>query len=215
MNLLNFSIMEPKFMWILDNGHGTDTPGKRSPLLDDGQQLPEYAFNRDVVRRLMAMMESSGLCFHQLVPEEEDIPLGVRVERANQLKSSLPLRFVSIHANAFGQEWNSAGGVETYCFRRGTQSETLAGIFQHYLAGTTGWRNRGVKEAAFYVLKYTRMPAILTENGFYTNRGECLKMFLPAWRERIALAHLRAIRLAELAAEDPNTTIVETIKRKK
>jgi len=31
-----------KITWLLDNGHGDDTPGKRSPMLIDGRQFLEY-----------------------------------------------------------------------------------------------------------------------------------------------------------------------------
>lgn len=34
---------------LLDNGHGYDTPGKRSPIWPDGSQLFEWEFNRDIV----------------------------------------------------------------------------------------------------------------------------------------------------------------------
>ena len=41
---------------ILDNGHGNNTPGKRSPKWEDGTQLFEYEFNRDIVKRISAML---------------------------------------------------------------------------------------------------------------------------------------------------------------
>ena len=37
---------------ILDNGHGSETSGKRSPKWADGKQIFEYEFNRDVVKRI-------------------------------------------------------------------------------------------------------------------------------------------------------------------
>ena len=38
---------------ILDNGHGINTPGKRSPVWDDGTQLFEWKFNRNIVKELL------------------------------------------------------------------------------------------------------------------------------------------------------------------
>jgi len=72
-----------KFLWILDNGHGVDTPGKRSPLLMSGRQFREYSFNRTVVTKMLHQLEESGFRAHQLVPEEKDISLSERVARAN------------------------------------------------------------------------------------------------------------------------------------
>jgi N-acetylmuramoyl-L-alanine amidase len=37
------------------------------------------------------------------------------------------------------------------------------------------------------------MPAILSENGFHTNKEECAKMFTKEWNEKIAQAHVNAI----------------------
>ena len=41
---------------ILDNGHGIETPGKRSPIWKDGTQLFEWEFNRDVVRHIASKL---------------------------------------------------------------------------------------------------------------------------------------------------------------
>jgi len=186
--------MSSKFLWILDNGHGQATPGKRSPKMADGRQLLEYEFNRDIVKRLMVEMDVREMEYHLLVPETEgDIPLSVRVERANALVTAKPKLFLSVHANAAGDNWSSATGIETFCYRFYSKSERLAKVFQSHLVTATGWRDRGVKEANFYVLKYTRMPAVLTENGFYSNRQECEKLLSAEWRQKIARAHLEAI----------------------
>jgi N-acetylmuramoyl-L-alanine amidase len=186
--------MAGKFLWILDNGHGQSTPGKRSPILDDGRQLFEYEFNRDIVQRLMVKMKAAHLSYHELVPEVEiDVPLSTRVKRANNLTSDLPKIFLSIHSNAQSNHWGTAHGIETYCYQTASKAERLAKTFQNSLITHVGWKNRGVKTAGFYVLKYTRMPAILTENGFYTNLEECKKLLDPIWRDRIAEAHFLAI----------------------
>ena len=62
-------------MIILDNGHGKETPGKRSPIWRDGSQLFEYEFNRDIVKRISVMLDADNIKYHVLVPELEDITL--------------------------------------------------------------------------------------------------------------------------------------------
>ncbi|MCD4710393.1 MAG: N-acetylmuramoyl-L-alanine amidase [Bacteroidales bacterium] len=39
------------------------------------------------------------------------------------------------------------------------------------------------------MIRETAMPAILTENGFYTKREQCEYLLDPDWRIRIAEAH--------------------------
>ena len=46
---------------LLDNGHGYDTPGKRSPIWPDGSQLFEWEFNRDIVSRIEILLKKAGI----------------------------------------------------------------------------------------------------------------------------------------------------------
>ena len=69
-------------MWILlDNGHGIQTPGKRSP---DGTLL-EYKYTREIVDLIIEGLQNRGLQAVKLVPEDDDISLSQRVKRANEL----------------------------------------------------------------------------------------------------------------------------------
>lgn len=62
------------------------TAGKRSPVWDDGfPQLFEGEFNRAIVRRLVEMCQYAGIRFVNIVPEDDDITLRTRSNRANEL----------------------------------------------------------------------------------------------------------------------------------
>ena len=37
---------------LIDNGHGENTPGKRSPKWADGSQLFEWKYTREIARRV-------------------------------------------------------------------------------------------------------------------------------------------------------------------
>lgn len=49
-------------------------------------------------------------------------------------------------------------------------------------------KNRGVKAARFYVLKGAKMPSVLVEVGFISNRQEAKKLKDKSYRERVAKA---------------------------
>jgi len=51
---------------LIDNGHGSDTPGKRSP---DGKFL-EYQYNRIIATRVVSELVDCGYDAELLVPEE-------------------------------------------------------------------------------------------------------------------------------------------------
>ena len=191
-----------RYMWCLDNGHGSKTKGKRSPVFPDGRQLKEYEFNRDIVKRMMVKLDALGVQYYNVVPEVDvDNFLEGRVYRANIYKSDLPKLYLSIHSNAapapYGQ-WSapSISGVETWFFKGNTQGKLIASIFQKHIVAATGWKNRHIKTQAgrqFYVLRHTGMTAVLTENGFYNNQAQCIELLKPEVREKIAQAHVDAI----------------------
>lgn len=80
-------------------------------------------------------------------------------------------RFVSIHHNASSDR--TVNGTETYCYTSGsTNSFDLRNKVHSQLIAWGGLNNRGTKTATFYVLKYTNMPAILTEASFISNPDE-------------------------------------------
>jgi len=88
---------------LIDNGHGQETPGKRSPIWADGSQLFEYEFNRDIAKRLNEKLEAARIPSILIVSGMSDTPLKERVRRINEISAKEPDCFlVSIHANAGG-----------------------------------------------------------------------------------------------------------------
>ena len=112
---------------LIDNGHGSDTPGKRSP---DGRFL-EYKFNREIARRIVTDLQDRGYDAELLVPEETDIPLKERARRVNSHCATLGKEnviLVSIHVNAAGNgsKWLNATGWSVYTSKGHTKSDNLA-----------------------------------------------------------------------------------------
>jgi len=173
-----------KYLYILDNGHGLNTKKKESAVWNDGTQLLEYQFNRDVVKYLSFMLRESNIDYEILVSELKDVSLKERVERANKLKRDSIL--ISVHSNQFTSE--KVFGFETHYYKSGLK---IAEIFQKYLGQLS--KDRGVKQSNFYIIKNSNMPAILTENGFYSNEKECKNLLNPEFQYRIAEQHHRAI----------------------
>lgn len=62
---------------LIDNGHGSNTPGKCSP---DGR-LKEYAYAREIATRLEAELRKQGVDAERIVKEEIDVPLSERCRR--------------------------------------------------------------------------------------------------------------------------------------
>lgn len=86
---------------LIDNGHGINTPGKRSP---DGL-FREYKYTREIAKDVVKRLIELGYDAELLVPETEDICLKERVKRVNAVCSELGnnnVILISIHNNASG-----------------------------------------------------------------------------------------------------------------
>ena len=163
---------------LIDNGHGVETPGKRSP---DGR-FREYAWTREIARRLVQELVQIGYDASLLVPEDADIPLRVRVMRANTecvLYGQRNVLLISIHVNAAGRgdRWYDASGWCCYTSKGQTEGDHLADCLyaaaEDNLAGhrlrkdySDGYPDH---EENFYILRHTLCPAVLSENGFQDN----------------------------------------------
>lgn len=94
--------------------------------------------------------------------------LAYRVNDANAWGADY---FISLHTNA--SENSRASGSEAYAFSRNSPAFVLGEDILAALTAATGLRNRGMAvRTNLYVLRRTRMPAVLVELGFITNPGD-------------------------------------------
>lgn len=175
-----------KLVVMLDPGHGESTGGKRS---FDGS-LREYEFNRSVANKIAAILRAQGIEVLMTVSDNQDTSLNDRCVIANNSNADI---FVSIHANAFGTNWNTVNGWEAYIYKAGGFSEVLAKEIEKTSNPSLGLTNRGVKTSEFYVVKYTDMPSVLIEHGFYTNATEVEKLKSDSFRQKCAEADAQGI----------------------
>ncbi len=184
-------------MILLDNGHGNNTPGKRSPLWHDGTQLFEWEFTRDVVRRIEKKLSLKDIPSSIIVPEARDISLRTRVSRINALYKEHPDSFlISVHGNA-----GKGYGWEAFTTKGQTASDILATFLytqakvwlpkQKLRCDYTD--NDPDKEEDFYILYNSKCPAVLTENLFYDEYDQAQFMLSNYGREIIANLHVMAI----------------------
>src|SRR6266568_4400390 len=187
---------------VLDPGHGGHDKGAVC------RYGSEKDFALDVARKLCALLQTKGL--RVIMTREGDyfVPLDVRAQIANAARNSI---FVSIHFNATNDDPDAAG-FEIFSFTpRGapstsdsavapsalstqpgsavdSQSMALSACIYHSLIGHIPEFDRGIKRARFAVLRLTKVPAVLIEGGFLTERGECKLIAQKEWRTKLAHA---------------------------
>lgn len=187
---------------LIDNGHGEETAGKRSP---DGK-FREYRYAREIAKEIETYLKIAGIDAERLVPEENDVPLSERVRRVNSIcdkhgKNNVVL--ISVHCNASKNgEWGSARGWCAFTSKGETKSDELATMLykeaeekfeghkirKDFSDGDEDW------EENFYILRNTKCPAVLTENFFMDNVEDLAYLNSEEGRSAIVEVHVAALK---------------------
>ncbi len=188
---------------LIDNGHGRETAGKRSP---DGRLL-EWSYNREIARRVVAALQSEHFYASLLVPESEDISLAERCRRVNRVCSELGRQnvcLISIHVNAAGRgdKWSNATGWCCYTSKGQTEGDKLANcLCAAALQILPGHRMRfdyndgdPDQEANFTILRKTACAACLTENGFMDCKESLEFLLTDEGKQAIVDLHVQGIK---------------------
>lgn len=186
---------------ILDAGHGKETPGKRSPKLDNGNRLFEWKFTREICNKIYCLLQSEGIKCIIANRDDIDYKLSERATRINNLynkekKHGHLAIMISVHGNACGNgEWKTAYGWEVFSTKGTTNSDKLAKCFCNVFKNVfPDKRLRGHKEENFTIIYKTNCPCVLTENFFYDNKEECELMLSEEGQMKIAELHVEAIK---------------------
>lgn len=98
------------------------------------------------------------------------------LQRRVQMANSWPADyFISIHCNANTNP--QIKGTEVYVYREYTQSYWLAQHVLNAIVAMVGTKDNGVRlNPGLYVLRKTKMPAILVELAYLTNASDAQKL---------------------------------------
>lgn len=185
---------------LIDNGHGVDTAGKRSP---DGS-LREYKYTREIAEKVVSELKKRGFDAERIVTEENDISLSERCRRVNSICDRIGTKnviLVSIHCNAAGNgsQWMNARGWEAWTSVGQTAADKMADCL-YKAAEETDFKIRKDttdgdpdKEGHLYILKHTKCPTVLTENLFQDNREDVAFLLSETGKENIVRLHVKGI----------------------
>lgn len=175
----------------LDAGHGLKTLGKEVPsYMPVLAGTKEWKLNSDVatmIEKLLLKYENVKVIRLDDVTGKVDIPLSERVSKAN--KNNVDI-VISCHHNA-GIKGGVGGGLEIYRytnsqkFTKQMQKELYNSIVKE--TGNKGNRATPLKEANFYILKYTTSPAVLIEFGFMDSMTDIFEIAEKDWAEKCAM----------------------------
>lgn len=159
----------------IDSGHGASG----DPGAIGRQGLREADAAKDIADRLMDLVDlaEGSPC------RVRQAGLSSRTFQANADKADM---FVSIHLNAFHQE--DVDGTTSFYFPSSSTGCILAGAIQARIVEAIGSRDMGIRGQRFFVLRRTRMPAVLIEPCFITNPLSEQNLMQEAFKQKIAVA---------------------------
>lgn len=205
---------EPEFVSdfkvLIDNGHGVNTSGKRSPYSANGAkpmiEFYEYKWNREIAAEIVKKLKELKYDAELIVTESNDISLSERAKRVNKICSDLGtdrVILISVHANASGNgtKWMDAQGWCAYTTVGTTKSDKLADFL--YDEAEKNFNGRKIRkdnsdgdrdwEANFTVIYKSACPAVLTENFFYDNVDDVKYILSKEGREAVIKTHVDGI----------------------
>lgn len=159
---------------VLDPGHGMGN--RKKGLYDPGcvyDGIQEADVVLDQTKRIERILSGKGIDVrYTRIDNVTETPLSSRALFANKANSDL---YVSLHCNA--SENASAHGIRIYHFPKSKNGIVLGRVIQDNLE--EGLRELGItqdyeglREGRFRVLKHTKMPAVLVESGFLSNKRD-------------------------------------------
>lgn len=174
----------------LDAGHGLYTPGKRCLKKLDKRETREWIINDRVTDALELYLKLAG---HSVLRVDDwddghtDVTLNDRVRKANNWKADA---YISVHHNA-GINGGSGGGTVVYV-SKGCQAKSIKlqeAVYKRVIVRgkLKGNRSDGTLSANFYVIRKTKMPAILIECGFMDSAVDIKHILDTDWSEQVGL----------------------------
>ncbi len=174
-----------KSIVVLDAGHGGHDPGAQN------KGTNEKDLNFKIIYTLMKQYFSQNAPDIKVYWTRTSDTFITLANRAAFAKSVEADAFISLHMNSASNA--SANGTEVYYSTSnnssgfgGITSQKMATLFKNKLIADLGTKNRGVKTAAYYVLKHNTVPSILIELGFISGNSDYAKLTNAAFQQNAA-----------------------------
>jgi|GEM_PF-320040 len=188
----------------LDPGHGGEDPGAQGNGLNEKDITLAIALK---IRKII-LNDYENVQVKMSRTSDTTRSLAQRSSAANAWDADF---FLAIHINSAD---SSAQGYEDFIYD-GASNTSKAAKYQDIIHAevikVNQLKDRGQKKANFHVIRETKMPSILTENGFISNKHDAALMKDPAWQEKVAQGHVNGIAKAfglkrKAVKETPKTT---------
>lgn len=169
---------------VIDPGHGGTAPGATSVT-----KKPEKDFTLAIGLKVEALLKQEpGIELVMTRTDDATLSLAERAQIANDANADI---FVSIHGNSIDPPLNPTG-TETHYTRK--ESLALAQVMHRHLVAATGLKDREVRQSNYHVTRETKMPAVLLEVGYLSNKNDESLMWTEEFQQRVASGIVAGIK---------------------
>lgn len=175
----------------LDAGHGLCTAGKEVTL--SGYPRTKEWFLNDRISDRVEELLSDYECKVIRVGDttgKKDISLAQRVKTANNMGADV---YISVHHDS-GVGGGYGGGTTVFYYSSSSaRKEQAKKLYDSIISYTrlVGDRANPIQKKGFYVIKNTKMPAFLIENGFMDSATDVPIIITPEHAEKTACGILK------------------------
>ena len=178
---------------FIDPGHG----GTDSGAVGNGLQEKNITLQIATSLRDILLNEYEDVSVMLSRTSDQTVSLSERTDTANNWGADY---YLSIHINSGG-----GTGFESYIYPGvGAPTTTYQNIIHQEVLKIVDFTDRGEKTADFFVLRNSKMPAMLTENGFIDNANDAAKLKNTSFLTRIARGHANGLARAFNLTKKPN-----------
>ncbi|KAB2337753.1 N-acetylmuramoyl-L-alanine amidase [Cytobacillus depressus] len=166
---------------FIDPGHGGTDPGAV------GNGLLEKVLTLTISKRIRDILTQYENVLVKLSREDDQtLSLKQRTDMANAWGADYLL---SVHINAGG-----GTGYEDFIYPGlGGATAVFQNAIHEEIMKQVDFFDRGKKQANFHMLRESKMPALLTENGFIDNSSDAAKLKQAAFIDKIAQGHVNGL----------------------
>jgi N-acetylmuramoyl-L-alanine amidase len=176
-----YNRQKPVFNVFIDAGHGGSDPGGIGPM-----GLPEAFVNLSIALKLRTLLNAKGIKTEIDRTSNVNVSLQQRVDEANNSGANL---FIGLYCNSAIVPY--LYGTTTYYFHK--NSYPFAKFLNHYVSKHLNLKNDGTVMDDLYVIRFTKMPAVLIEYAYISNPFEEHLLASATFRQLIADAISNAI----------------------
>ncbi|MEG1411707.1 MAG: N-acetylmuramoyl-L-alanine amidase [Terrisporobacter sp.] len=192
-----------KFVPLMSPTSKSSLPLQTYPVAQKGSCIHENEFNKNIMEIFIQGCKRCNIDTLEVAKGDSDVPLSTRVGKANSNNANL---YISFHANALTGQWQSKAYGLVVIIHENCQEKTkvMAQNVYDYLKDGVDWYKDGgtkygvrkdtdISGCSLYVLKNTKMPAVLVEYGFMDNYEDVKRMCSDKFAKDCAESTLKGI----------------------